>query len=367
MKKGTLILMVFLIAYIPIYCQLSGAEEKKLDSLMEVSKIPGLSLSILKNSTIVYNKGFGISSGSNKVTEKTIFQSASLSKFSTALLFLINAQNKIFDLDDEINVYLKTNKLEGLKLEPNVIPTITQLLSHTGGTNIHGFLGYKPNRKIIPTIENVIEGKHTFIWEPKIKIKKPVNGQYNYSGGGYCYLQKAVKDTKGELFRTVIQKELLEPLNMKNSFYGITPDGRDNVAYGYKKGKPIKLGYRVYTQEAAASLWTTSFDYSQLLLAVSAGSSDNKSSMLTKESIALLTTLTKTSNGKVNRYGLGVGIKLDKNKKVVGISHGGANVGYSSLFRYNISNGSGFVLLTNAHFADLSQIDALLKENVVED
>jgi CubicO group peptidase (beta-lactamase class C family) len=124
MKKGTLILMVFLIAYIPIYCQLSGAEEKKLDSLMEVSKIPGLSLSILKNSTIVYNKGFGISSGSNKVTEKTIFQSASLSKFSTALLFLINAQNKIFDLDDEINVYLKTNKLEGLKLEPNVIPSL---------------------------------------------------------------------------------------------------------------------------------------------------------------------------------------------------------------------------------------------------
>jgi len=334
---------------------------------MEASKIPGASLSILKNGSIVYNKGFGIGSGSNKVTNKTIFQSASLSKFSTALLFLINAQNEIFDLDDEINAYLKTNKLEGLKSEPNVIPTISQLLSHTGGINIHGFLGYKPNRKIIPTIENVIEGKHTFIWEPKIKIKKPVNSEFNYSGGGYCYLQKAVKDTKGELFRTVIQKELLEPLNMENSFYGTAPDGWDNVAYGHKKGKLIELGYRVYTQEAAASLWTTSFDYSQLLLAVLAGSKDDESSILTKESISLLTNPTKTSNGKVNRYGLGVGVKLDENKKVVAISHDGANVGYSSLFRFNINNGSGFVLLTNAHFADLSQIDALLKENIVED
>lgn len=367
MKNNIVTLIIFLLTYVTVNSQLSKVEEEKIDSLMVISNIPGASLCIIKKGNVVYNKGFGISSGSKKVTQNTIFQSASLSKFPTALLFLINSQNQIFDLDNEINIYLKSNKLEGFKTEPNVIPTISQLLSHTGGTNIHGFLGYKPNRKIIPTIENVIEGKHTFIWEPKIKIKEAVNTEYNYSGGGYCYLQKAVKDTKGELFRNTIQKELLQPLNMKNSFYGLTPDGWNDVAYGYKKGKPIKFGYRVYTQEAAASLWTTSLDYTQLLLAVLAGFNEEDSSILTKESITLLTTPTNTSNGKVNRYGLGVGIKFDKNEKAEAISHGGANVGYSSLFRFNINDGSGFVLLTNAHFADLNEIDNILKENIAED
>ncbi len=73
MKNITVTLIIFLITYIPVYCQLSKLEEEKLDSLMEKSKIPGVSLSIIKNSKVVYNKGFGISSASNKVNEKTIF------------------------------------------------------------------------------------------------------------------------------------------------------------------------------------------------------------------------------------------------------------------------------------------------------
>ncbi|WP_424001337.1 serine hydrolase domain-containing protein [Maribacter sp. IgM3_T14_3] len=365
MKKRTFTLIIFLLTCIPIYCQLSKQEEKKLDSLMQISKIPGVSLSIIKNNKLVYNKGFGISGGSKKVTEKTIFQAASLSKFPTALLFLINNQNQQFDIDNEINLYLKTNKLEGLKSDPSTIPTISQLLSHTGGINMSGFLGYKPDKKRIPTIENVIEGKHTFIWEPKIKIKNEVNSENKYSGGGYCYLQKAIKDTKGEPFRTVIQKELLQPLNMQNSFYSLTPNNRNDVAYGYsKKGKPIKLGYKVYPQEAAAALWTTSFDYSQLLLEVMAGLNDNRPSILTKESIKLLTTPTNTTNGKLNLYGLGVGLQVDENGKVKGIGHSGANIGYSSFFYLDINDGSGYVLLTNRNFADLSEIKSLLRKNI---
>ena len=367
MKKIIFTVIIFLITYIPVYCQLSNSEEMKLDSLMQKSKIPGVSLSIIKNNKVVYNKGFGIRVGSKKVTKKTIFQSASLSKFPTALLFLINAQNQVFDINNEINNYLKTNKLEGLKSEPSTIPTISQLLSHTGGINMSGFLGYKPDKKIIPTIENVIEGKHTFIWEPNIKIKKKVNNQNKYSGGGYCYLQKAVKDTKGEPFRNVIQKELLEPLNMQNSFYGLTPDKRNDVAYGHsKRGKPIKLGYKVYPQEAAAALWTTSFDYSKLLLEVLASLNEDRPSIFTKESINLLTTPTNTTNGKLNLYGLGVGLQVDENDKVKAIGHSGANIGYSSVFYLDVNDGSGYVLLTNRNFADLSDIKSLLRKNIWE-
>lgn len=366
MKKRTFTLLIFLIASIPINCQLTKPEEDKLDSLMKESNIPGLSVSIIKNSKVVYNKGFGISDGSKKVTNKTIFQAASLSKFPTALLFLINAQNQLIDIDEEINVYLKTNKLKGFKSDTNTIPTISQLLSHTGGMNIHGFLGYKTDRKTIPTIENVIEGKHTFLWEPKIKIKNKVNSEFNYSGGGYCYLQKIIKDTKGEPFRKIIQKELLQPLNMQNSYFGLNPSQGDEIAFGYyKNGKRVHSGYRIYPQEAAASLWTTSFDYSQLLLEILSGLNHDSSSILTEESINLLMSSTKTTNGKLNSYGLGVGVQVDENGKVKGIGHEGANVGYSSKFYLNILDGSGYVILTNRHFVDFGEIRSLLKENIL--
>lgn len=368
MKKRTFSVIIFLITIIPIYCQLSKPEEDKLNSLMEEAKIPGVSLSIIKNSKVVYSKGFGISSGSNKVTEKTIFQAASLSKLPTALLFLINAQNQLFDIDNEINIYLKTNKLKGFKSDTNTIPTISQLLSHIGGINIHGFLGYKPDRKIIPTLENIIESKHTFLWEPKIKIKKKVNSEFKYSGGGYCYLQKIIKDTKVESFRKVIEKELLHPLKMQNSFFGLNPPKGNDIAYGYyKNGKQVhSAGYRVYPQEAAGGLWTNSFDYSKLLLEILASMNDEIPSILTKESINSLLTPTKTTDGKTNLYGLGVGLQIDENNKVYVVKHAGATVGYSSLFYLNIIDGSGYVILTNRQMVDLGEIHSLLKKNIFE-
>jgi len=348
---------------IPFFGQLNLAEEEKVKTLMTELKIPGMSLAIIKNSTIVYGKGFGKKDAFGKVTEKTLFQAASLSKFPAALLCLLNAQNKTIDIDQDINRYLKDHQLKGHKSAPKKIPSISQLLNHTGGLNIGGFLGYKKSKRKIPSIENVLDGKHTFLWEPKIKIKEKVNFQYRYSGGGYSYVQKMIEDFKGDSFKDVIKQELLLPLNMPSSSYELyQPEGADVALAHNKKGKSIKGGYRLYPQKAAAGLWTTSNEYAQLLLTILATLNNDDKAIFSKESISKLMTPTKTSNGRTNLYGLGVMLVLDNNENVKAILHTGRNFGYSTIFYLDVTNNSGYVILTNKHKTDFQKLRYFMAE-----
>lgn len=63
----------------------------KVDSVvinkMNRYNIPGLSIGLIRNDSIIYNKGYGIRSinTDNIVTESTIFHTASISKLFTAV------------------------------------------------------------------------------------------------------------------------------------------------------------------------------------------------------------------------------------------------------------------------------------------
>ncbi|MEM6630169.1 MAG: serine hydrolase domain-containing protein [Bacteroidota bacterium] len=276
MQRRITITLICLIPHLlltTVLGQLTEGDERFIRALMAENKIPGVSIAVVLDNEIQYARGFGVknSQTQEEVSTETLFQAASISKSVASILYLRNIQEGIVALDSLINSYLQTWKLSGYKKEAYSSATVRQLLSHTGGVNRGGFLGYSKIRKRIPTLDQVLQGKHVHFWETRIKSKYPPNEAFRYAGGGYCVLEKALCEVQEESFDQLAQTYVFKPCQMENSFYSysLTQSQEMNASKGHKKnGKLIKGTYHVYPQMAAAGLWTTPSDLAKFLIEI---------------------------------------------------------------------------------------------------
>lgn len=285
-----------------------------------------------------------------------------MSKSLTAALVLKNAEKRKIHLDSSINNYLNDWKLEPKKKRNSFEPTVSQLLSHTGGVNVHGFLGYRCTKKP-PNLLEVLNGEKFL--EPKIVIKIEPNTQFDYSGGGYCVVQKALIDINQKDFHEQMNEEILNFCGMGSSFYSVDLDKlqTERIAIGHRKnGNPLKSGYYNYPQYAAGGLWSTSSDLTKFLIEIQNSiNSESSENLLSQKSIERLLEQPVLENGRKPPYGLGLGFKIDPTtNEILTLAHDGANVGYSSFMEASKTNEYAFVILSNRHFADLSGIRKLI-------
>ena len=79
-----------------------------IESTMENHLIPGISISIVKDQNIVWEKHFGYSNINQNilVDENTLFMLASISKTITATALMQLFEDGLFSLNDNINNYL---------------------------------------------------------------------------------------------------------------------------------------------------------------------------------------------------------------------------------------------------------------------
>ena len=104
-----------------------------IESTMETHLIPGLSISIIKNNDIVWEKQLGYANIINNipVDENTMFILSSISKTVTATALLQLFEEGLFNLDDDIDNYLPFNvNHPDYPLTPI---TFKMLLTHSSG------------------------------------------------------------------------------------------------------------------------------------------------------------------------------------------------------------------------------------------
>jgi CubicO group peptidase (beta-lactamase class C family) len=96
---------------------------------MQRQHLPGVSLAIVKDGTLVYAKGYGYSNVEHQVPVKpeTIFQSGSIGKQFTATAVMLLVEEGKVSLDEKISKYL------GDVPEAWQNITVRHLLTHTSG------------------------------------------------------------------------------------------------------------------------------------------------------------------------------------------------------------------------------------------
>ncbi|HEY2469073.1 MAG TPA: serine hydrolase [Terracidiphilus sp.] len=308
---------------------------------MKELNVPGVSIAVIHDGKIEWARGFGLRSiGGAPVNAETMFQAGSISKPLAAMACLRLVQQGKLSLDTDVNTYLTSWKFPADPPAQGKPITLRELLTHTGGTTVHGFPGYASNEPV-PTLVQVLNGEKPAN-TPAIRSEAAPGARWNYSGGGYTIMQQVLLDTTKEPFPKLLHDTVLAPIGMTRSTYEqpLPQNLRDNAAVPYRgDGKPVEGGAHAYPEMAAAGLWTTPTDIAKYALEV-VHSLDGKANHVLSQDM----TRQMLTPG-MGHWGLGLEIGgSDANPY---FSHGGVNEGFVNIFYMYEKNGNGAAIMTN--------------------
>jgi CubicO group peptidase (beta-lactamase class C family) len=313
-----------------------------LQDRMSFYKVPSVSIAVIENGKIVWAKAYGYADTEKKTlaNQNTIYQVASISKSLTGFSIMQLVQSNRLSLDVDIRQYLKSWQFPENDLSKGQSITLKNLLSHTAGLSTRGFMGYKSS-EIIPTINQVLNGEKPANNEAVKSIFQP-GTQYQYSGGGYTIIQKILLDNIDKDYNKLMQKMLLQPLQMNNSRYAVRlPKDISNYALAYDANmKPVEGKYYAYPDYAAGGLWSTATDIAKFVIAVQNSFVKGTTLLDKKYAKQMLTPV-------LEDYALGFGIQEKGGEKY--FWHEGECYGFRSLYYGSLTEGNGVVILTNAY------------------
>lgn len=210
---------------------LSDSMKKDIDSFiqkqMEESKIPGLSVVIIKGDQTVYRNGFGFANKDSKkpVTSDTLFELGSNSKAFTALAIFILQEKGLLHIDDPVSKYIPWFKVH-FKNREEVI-TIKHLLYQTSGIPFKT-IGSIPQSNSPDALEKTVR---TLI---NIELDHMPGDKFMYATINYDVLGYIIEQVSGNSYEEFMKEEILSPLELNNTYLFRDDAIRDKMASGYK-------------------------------------------------------------------------------------------------------------------------------------
>lgn len=320
--------------------------EQMMPHWLEDSRVPGAAVALIGDGEVVWAQGYGLADRDRNVpvTADTVFQVASISKSVTAWGVMRLVERGILDLDAPVERYLTRWHLPPSQYEASEV-TIRRLLSHTAGLSVGGYPGYPPDQPL-PSLEDSLSGHNR--GAGAVRIAMEPGAQWSYSGGGYTLLQLVIEEVTGEIFPAYMQREVLDPLGMAQSSFEWRVDLRPVTAIGYSETGWPQPNY-LFTEQAAAGLYTTAPDLALFVAAAMPGSNGEPAGrgVLTPDTLAVMFTPAVQLQGPGDAWGLGYSL-VALTDGGQGIRHGGSNRGWSAFFEAAPTWGKGIVVLTNS-------------------
>jgi CubicO group peptidase (beta-lactamase class C family) len=315
---------------------------------MELYDVHGASIAVISDFAIDYVEVHGVKSESTgePVTESTLFQAASMSKTVSAVAVMSLVQDGVVSLDAEINGYLTSWTLPDNSLQDTEKVTLKRLLSHTAGTTVSGFRGYRYTEPL-PTLTQILDGEPPAN-SPPVRVTFVPGSDWRYSGGGYEVMEQAIRDVTGTSYPDFVRERVLEPVGMSSSTYEqpIPPSMRTSAASGYyADGTPVPGGHHIYPEMAAAALWTTSTDVARFLIELQLSLRGESNRVLSRASTEILLSEVR------NHYALGINLWTLHGQPYIG--HSAANDGFRGRMVAHMTEGNGVVVLTNSDNGNL--------------
>ena len=218
--------------------------EAAVTRLMREGEVPGLAIARVEDGRVTWVRGFGVANAErrNAVTERTVFEAASLGKPVVAYVALRLADEGKLDLDAPLTTYLPDPYVPDDARLARI--TARRVLTHTSGL---------PNGRTAG--------------EP-VRIHFAPGERFSYSGEGYNYLQAALERLTGEPLDTLARRLVFGPLEMTSSSF-VWQDRFDTLkAYAHSEAGAVSGRRMMTTANGAFSLETTAGDYGRFLAAV---------------------------------------------------------------------------------------------------
>lgn len=326
---------------LPITVRGEEAHPMKLEERMRSLHVPGLSIAVINNGAIEWTRAYGEADERTheRVTDKTVFQVASISKPVTAALAMRLAAAGKLRLDQAADSQLHSWHFPPGEFNPKGA-TVGALLSHTAGIEEYDLPGYG-SADAVPTLMQVLDGEPPAT-NPSVRITATPGSRYAYTGLGYAVVQQTLIDAGGKSFDALAQEYVLQPLGMRDSFFAQSPASSlaGRIAAGHDLGgATLDGGWRRYPELAPAGLWGTASDLARFVLAMQQAATGKDARFLDqKQALTMLTPV---------RESYGLGFELDGGGPERVFHHSGSNAGYKALMFAYTRTGKGAVVLTN--------------------
>ncbi|MFH2004631.1 MAG: serine hydrolase domain-containing protein, partial [Bacteroidota bacterium] len=206
------ILIIFSLSFQSTYSQ-NNFNADSLDAYIRAAVdslgVPGLAVGVIKDSTIVFAKGYGLNNVNdiNAVDEETIFLIASCSKAFTAAAIAILVDEGKLDWDDKVADYLPDFQLH----DPYVTREmrISDLLTHRSGlaTFDGDLLWYGTNYTRAEVIQRIRE----------MPLKNSLRYKFGYSNLMYITAGEVVEAVSGQTWDDFLKEKIFTPLGMKRT------------------------------------------------------------------------------------------------------------------------------------------------------
>lgn len=330
----------------------------KIDALMEDAltkfKVAGAAIAIVKDGKVIHQKGYGVTSVETKkaVDEYTNFQIASNSKaFTGTALSILEDEGKI-KWTDKVRDHIPEFKMYNDYVTENF--NIQDLLTHRSGLGLGaGDLMFFPDGSDF-TIKDVVTNFQYF---------KPVSAfrtKFDYDNLLYLVAGEIIARVSGMSYEEFVQKRIIDPLQMKNSFAGKSlMKDKNNLAIPHSsESGTIKTieSFNVQVNSAAGGLYSNVADMSKwLLVCLNKGQygADLKSTLFSAknqgEMWRIHTVEEANPNPRYNSHfsGYGLGWEISDEKGNFKISHTGGLPGMLSIVVMYPDLNLGIVILTN--------------------
>jgi len=326
--------------------------EKAVAEEMEKNSVPGLAVAIALDGKIVYAKGFGFSDLENQVpfTAQTVSRIGSVSKSFTALAVMQLVEQGKINLDAEVQTYVPTFPKKQAPI------TVRQLLCHQGGIR-----HYKGN-EMLSNVRYADVESSLAIFKDDPLVNEP-GEKYSYTTYGYNLLSRLVETASGERFTDYVQRHIIEPLAMKQTYF----DDRFKIiprrAHFYTradKNSPVTNVPQVDQSNkwGGGGLLSTVED----LIKYAAGYDGDR--LAKRDTIAQMFTSQKTRDGNPTAYGFGWTIATDQGKRRV--EHSGGSVGATAILTKYPEQGLIIAALVNCDHYGAPQIKTRIAKILFE-
>jgi len=193
----------------------------------------GVAVAVARAGSIIWEEGFGWANRESglKAAANTPFTLASITKpFTTTTLMLLAAEGRL-DLDDPANKYLRQSSVQGPNGNPDEA-TLRRLGAHIGGLPSMFEWCFPDKAQYSPTAESLLRDYGRLAYPP---------GSCNeYSNIGYAALGAVAANVAGMDFGSLMTRRVLEPLGLRDSFFGTNVERLKTSAARYDdSGNPI--------------------------------------------------------------------------------------------------------------------------------
>jgi CubicO group peptidase (beta-lactamase class C family)/D-alanyl-D-alanine dipeptidase len=315
-------------------------ERERLDA-----GIPGISIALVEDQTVLWSKGFGHAdlAKTKAAALNTVYRVGSVSKLFTDIAVMQLVEEGKIDIDAPVTKYLPDFRPDN---PFGKAITLRQLMSHRSGLvrepPVGNYFDDKP-----PSLEKTIASLNgvPLVYEPEKRIK--------YSNSGVATVGLVVEKVDGRPFAKAVRERVLAPLGMTASDFEPTEGVRKNLADGLMwtyHGREFRAPTFELGMSPAACMYSTVTDLARFMTAVFAGGKTATGRVLKPESLASMLTPQFVPAGAKQGFGLGFYLSdLDGHRRA---GHGGAMYGFVTELAFLPEDKLGVVVIANKDIAD---------------